>query len=290
MKAFDTTTSLDYFASLVAPESEILLFEAALAIAHDVRPALDMSAFHAEMDQIGEQLQQIVPRHADPETKYWLMHLLFHMDLGFGVDMDDFYAAKACYLDHVLQARRGIPVTLALLMMELGHEIGLHLEGICFPGHFLLKLHLPQREMIIDPVTGCDVKREQLEQLLTLHLLEQDIAPGNPVLGGQNMSCDLAQHLRSASQREILLWLMKILRCTYITTYDWQGLLAIAQKFLILEPDNPQWKRDRGLAYANLGFPREAIADFATYLQARPDARDAAQIRLHLPRLQRSIN
>ncbi|HJV82286.1 MULTISPECIES: SirB1 family protein [Oxalobacteraceae] len=267
--------SLDYFASLVQQDDSIPLFEAALAIAQDVDPQLDLEATQVEVDTLAAKLQRRLPSDASSVQKLRMLNHFFYRELGFGGNINDYYDPDNSYLHRVIRTRRGIPISLAVLYMELAQQIGLTMKGISFPGHFLMKLSVQSGDIVLDPFNGASLSREDLEERLEPYF-EQQSYPG---------AIPLSYYLHAAHPREILVRMLRNLKTLFVEHMRWQRVLGVQQRLLILLPDEITERRDRGLAYANLECPQAALDDLEAYLAERPYAPDAELLRSKLPEL-----
>lgn len=136
----DTTTR---FAELVqGPPDRLALDEAALLIAAHARPDLDVAAELKLLDRLAAGIPA-------GDLHEWRRHLF--VDLGFSGDVARYYDPANSFLDQVVRRRRGLPITLSVLGMEVGRRVGLRLEGVGLPGHFLLR-HGP--DLYVDPFDG----------------------------------------------------------------------------------------------------------------------------------------
>jgi len=280
-----STKVLDYFASLVADENGIPLTETALSIAQDAYPDLDLQAELAALDVLALRLKRRIAEGTPAIQRLRLLNHFFYRDLGFGANANDYYDPDNSYLNVVLRQRRGIPITLAVLYMELGQQIGLPLKGVSFPSHFLVRMTIPAGEVVLDPLTGETLSKEQLQEMLDPYLEGEGISDPNQV--------PLGLFLQTASHREIIARLLRNLKSIYLQESRWQRLLAVQNRLVILLPNSIEEVRDRGLAYANLECFRPALEDLEAYVQARPDAADTTQIRDRMPALRmmsRSLN
>jgi regulator of sirC expression with transglutaminase-like and TPR domain len=268
---FQAVTPLQYFASLVADDESLALTEAAVSIAQDVEPRLDPQAVLSEIDTLAERVKRRLPADAMPLQRLRLLNHYFFRELGFAGNVNDYYDPANSYLHQVLASRRGIPITLALLYIELATQIGLVARGVSFPGHFLVKLRLPQGEVIIDPFTGQSLSREALDERLQPYRHEQGLEG--------DFEVPLGLFLRAASAREILARLLRNLKGIHRSAADWARLLGVQQRLVILLPEAWEERRDRGFAYAELGQRLLALDDLAAYLQHRPDADDVPAVR-----------
>ena len=175
--------SLDYFSSLVQQDESIPLFEAALSIAQDIDPQLDLGASQAEVDTLAARLARRLPSDASHIQKLRMLNHFFYRELAFGGNVNNYYDPDNSYLHRVITNRRGIPISLAIVYMELAQQVGLEVKGISFPGHFLMKLTVQSGEIIIDPFNGASLSREELEERLEPYL-SQNSEPWRPAVIG----------------------------------------------------------------------------------------------------------
>ena len=136
--SIETVTPLSYFKSLVGAEAQFPLLEAAASIAQDEEPQLDIQEILATCDALLVRLKRRVKAEADPMRKLSVLNQFFYTDLGFSGNANNFYAPENSYVNEVLQRRRGIPISIAVIWLELAQALELKAEGISFPGHFLV--------------------------------------------------------------------------------------------------------------------------------------------------------
>jgi regulator of sirC expression with transglutaminase-like and TPR domain len=223
-------TALDYFETLVADDDSLNLAEAAAAIALDDVPRLDVQQVMAELDRMGERLRQRLPADAPPSHRLRMLNQYFHGELGFAGNVNDYYAVGNSYLHQVLATRRGIPITLAIIYMELAAHVGLRVKGVSFPGHFLMKLRLPQGEVVLDPFSGRSLGRGELDEFLSPWRDRAGLAPGEPM--------PLDTFLGTASSRDILARMLRNLKQIHLEAQDLPRLLAVQRKLVALLPDD----------------------------------------------------
>ncbi|GAA3981144.1 tetratricopeptide repeat protein [Comamonas faecalis] len=265
---FDVPTPLQYFASLVQ-EEPIALLEAAACIGHDEDPRLDVQQVLDQVDAWLARLQRRIPADAAALQRLGLLQQFFFRELGFAGNLNDYYAPENSYLHAVVRTRRGIPISLAVLWLELAQAIGLKAFGVSFPGHFLVKVRLTQGWAVIDPMTGESLSREAVSERLQL-VLPADAPVHDDAL--------IEANLRAAPPRETLARMLHNLKEIHHAAQDWQRLLAVHDRLLVLLPrDWPEW-RDRGLTRMQLGQMQEAAQDLQTYLDHARQAEDAQAI------------
>lgn len=267
--------SLDYFASLVQEDQQIPLFEAALSIAQDDAPSLDLSECLLEIDRFAVRLKRRMPADIAQIPKLRLLNNFFYQELGFAGNLNDYYNPDNSYLHKVLASRRGLPISLALIYMELAQQVGLDVKGISFPGHFLMKLSVKSGDIILDPFNGSSLSREDIEERLEPYFINGRSANDPP----------LASYLADATPRVILVRMLRNLKALFAEPPHWKQFLNVQQRLVILLPDEMAERRDRGLAYANLDCPQAALQDLEAYLDRCPQATDADSLRQQLPKL-----
>src|SRR6218665_1289734 len=125
-------TPLEYFATLVADDAGLNLLEAAAAIAQDETPGLDVQAVRGEVDALAQRLRERVPADASASHKLLLLTRYFHQELGFAGNINNYYETGNSYVHQVLAPRRGIHITLAVIFVELGTQLGLRAQGVAF--------------------------------------------------------------------------------------------------------------------------------------------------------------
>ena len=192
---FAAPTALEYFSTLVADDASLSLLEAAVSIAQDEYPRLDTQAVLSELDALAQKLRRRIPSDAVAVQRLRWLNRFFFQELGFGGNANDYYDPANSYLNNVLETRRGIPISLALLYIELATQIGLTAHGISFPGHFLVKLRMPQGEIVIDPFTGQSLSRDALDALLVPYRRREGLPGSSPV--------PLALFLHAATPRAV---------------------------------------------------------------------------------------
>ena len=277
---------LDYFATLVSTPDDgedIPLTEAALAIGQDVDPRLDLARVQSDIDRMAATLKARLPDDAGQVHKLRLLNRYFFQELGFAGNANDFHDPANSDLAKVLERRRGIPITLAVLLMEIGQQVGLPLRGVSFPGHFLVKLKVRAGDLYLDPMTGESLSREQLEERLSEFLeaarsLAADGKAG-PRIDAAAFEVALGHALREATSREILARMLRNLKGIHHGRHDYARLLDVQNRLVVLLPEHHEERRDRGLVYAQLECPRAAAEDLSAYLELAPEAPEAGEIR-----------
>ena len=276
---FKAPTALDYFASLVAEDASLPLTEAAVAIALIEHPDLDVQGVLAHIDELAHRMKRRLAADAGPLQRLRLLNRFYFDELGFAGNVNHYDDPRNSYVHAVLETRRGIPISLAVVYLELAGQIGLSAHGVSFPGHFLVKLRLPEGEAVIDPFTGHSLTREALDERLL---------PYRRSRGPQgDMDPPLALFLQAATAREVLARMLRNLKEIHHNAQDWARLVAVLDRWVLLLPHDAQARRDRGLAHAELGQQQAAVRDLSHYLQQAPAAADRRVIAARLAALKR---
>ena len=264
---FEAPTLLNYFANLVADDRQFSQLEAAIAVAQDEEPSLDVQGVLSQIDVLAARLKQRIAVDAGAMQRLRYLNRYFFQELGFAGNVNDYYDPHNSYVHRVLATRRGIPITLALLFIEIAQQIGLQARPVSFPGHFLIKLKMPQGEVIIDPFSGHSLSRETLDERLLPYRQRQGLTG--------EFEAPLGLFLQSAGGRDVIARLLRNLKEIHRSAERWPALLTVQQRLVVLLPEAWEERRDRALVLAELGDERAAAEDLQVYLAHRADADDA---------------
>jgi regulator of sirC expression with transglutaminase-like and TPR domain len=273
---------LQYFASLVQSDEHFPLLEAAVSLAQDEYPDLDVQQVLGDVDQLLARIKRRLPADAPALQKLRALNQFFFRDLGFGGNINDYYDPDNSYLNAVLRTRRGIPITLAVLWLELAGGLGLNARGIAFPGHFMVKVNLPKGQVVIDPFSGQSLSREELSERL-----EPFRQRGN---ADEEFEVPIGLYLQSSTPRDIINRMLRNLKEIHKTQEDWLRLIAVEDRLIVLQPDAWPEYRDRGLAWATQGEPSRAVPDLEKYLAHAEDALDLDAVAERLVHIRRQTS
>jgi regulator of sirC expression with transglutaminase-like and TPR domain len=251
------------------PEESIDLGRAALTIALADYPDLDIANYLRRIDELAVEVSQRCGADADVFRSIAALNYVLFKEQGFHGNRDDYYDPKNSFLNDVIDRKRGLPITLSILYIEVGQRIGLAIEGVGFPGHFLVKTKSQGEEIVIDPFNAGDVKsNEELQAML------------DQIYGGK-VRLD-REFLAALPKKQILKRMLGNLKAIYGRADELVKMLAVLDRLIILDPGAVEEVRDRGAVYLRLECYGQAKDDFETYLRLAPDAKDAEAIREQL--------
>jgi regulator of sirC expression with transglutaminase-like and TPR domain len=279
---FSAPTPIEYFSTLVQSDEHFPLFEAAAALAQDDYPELDVQQVMGEVDQLLARLKRRLPADAPALQRLRVLNQFFFHDLNFGGNVNNFHDPDNSYLNAVLRTRRGIPISLAVLWMELAHGLGLHARGVSFPGHFMLKVSLPKGQVVIDPFNGQSLSREELSERLEPFKRRSGLV--------DDFDVPLGLYLQAATPRDIVARMLRNLKEIHKAQGDCLRLVAVLDRLIILQPDAWIEYRDRGLARAEHGDSLRAVNDLEAYLAHAHEALDIDAIAELVAELRRTPN
>ena len=278
---FDTPTPLSYFAALVQSDADFPLLEAAATLAQDDYPELDVQQVLGDIDQLQARLRRRIPEDAPPLQKLRLLNQFFFRELSFSGNINHYYDPDNSYLNAVLRTRKGIPISLAVLWLELAQGLGLQARGVGFPGHFMVKVSLPNGQVVIDPFTGHSLSREELSERLEPVRRRSGLV--------DEFEVPLALYLQAESSRGIIARMLRNLKEIHRNQADWGRMVAVQDRLIVLLPEAWSERRDRGLARAELGRGSEAVQDLELYLTRAQDALDRDLITARVAELRRAL-
>ena len=257
------------------PEASIDLAECALLVAAEEFPELDLDFYLERLDSLAEAVEPRVAAARDAGSQVAALNQFLFVEHGFSGNQDRYDDPTNSFLNVVLDRGRGIPITLSIVYMEVAHRVGLPVEGVGFPGHFLAK-YAGSPEIVIDPFFGRVLS--EAECAARLHTVLGEDAEWSPEL-----------HLRAATPREILVRLLTNLKHLYLRDRDFGRSLACSDRILLLTPDVPVELYDRGLIYEQLDCFAAAAADLERFLGLAPDAASAGAVRERLVAVRRRV-
>ena len=260
------------------------LLTGALLIARDAHPSLDLGEQRARLDELAKPLEGRGLSGLPPSVQARLLSDYLYVVCGFHGAKVDYYNPQNSFLNEVLDRKTGIPITLAVVYIEVARRLGVEAVGVGFPGHFLVRLAarpgdpsgLRNEPVLVDPFhQGRLLDSDALGQLLRQANVR---AP---------LSSDM---LEPARTRHIVARMLMNLRGIYASRGDGPRLLLTLDRLIDLLPDLSSELVERAQLYEQLGAPSAALADYERYLVAEPDAADSRSAHKAVERLKRALS
>jgi regulator of sirC expression with transglutaminase-like and TPR domain len=270
------TTAQRQIAALAAqPDQTIDLATGALAISRLFQPELSPSAYLERLDDLAADAARRIPDDEDLLGKVAALNDYLFGELGFAGNQDDFYDPRNSFLDQVIERRLGIPISLALIYVEVAGRLGLPAFGVGFPAHFLVRIGRGATALMLDVYAGgVSLAEDELDRRLA-EVFGDGVFTirSNPSL------------LRPATKREILIRMLRNLVGVYRQHGDQNNLLEALSAALTLEPDLVDERRERGLLYRDLGYAPAALDDLGRFVELSDDASQIVEVQAVLAEL-----
>jgi regulator of sirC expression with transglutaminase-like and TPR domain len=261
-------------------DARIDLARACLLIAQDAYPGLDIERYLAELEGWAIRLRARLANRGGAEDKVVALNQFLFEDLGFVGNTREYYDPRNSYLNDVIDRKTGIPITIAVVYMEIGRRIGLPLAGVSFPGHFLVRLKLRSGTLVLDPFSGgTPLTEPELRERLR-RVIPDGATDDVPVA-----ELPLDQFLEPATNRQILARVLRNLKGIYREAEKPERMLDVLNRMLVVAPEASAELRDRGFVYHQLECYRAALKDLSDYVEREPDAPDGDEVRVRMMEL-----
>ena len=257
-----------------APTHRVDLGRAALVLARFEYPALDVDSYLKKFDQFAKDAPAPPESGYEPERVIDDLNRYFFEGLGFAGNKDDYYNQRNSFLNDVIDRRTGIPISLAVVYLEVARRLGLPFYGVGLPGHFVVKYDDGRREIYIDVFRrGALLDRDGCQALVT-------------TLRGQDTPLSESD-FRGVDSRHILIRMLNNLRNIYLDSRQYRKGLPVLDAIVALAPAVADTLKHRAWLHHEMGQWAEARRDLETYLSLRPDADDASDARRWISRLRK---
>ena len=259
------------FAEIVAgPDERVDLAQAALLIACEEYPRLDVARYLRRMDEMAAALRRRLDGTSPAAAVRALNGLLFDEE-GFHGNLDDYYDPRNSFLNDVLDRRTGIPITLSTVYMEVGRRAGLDVEGVGLPGHFVVRVE----GRLVDPYHGgATLSMDDCQKRL------------DRIYGGRVKLDD--SMLAACERKGIIARTLRNLKAIYTKAGDYARALTTVELLLRVDPEALEELKDRGLLHAALDCYALAASELEEYLGRAGNAPGTDDVRRKVAELRRS--
>jgi regulator of sirC expression with transglutaminase-like and TPR domain len=270
-----TSIARNLFTEIVSrKDEEINLAEAALTIAAEEYPRLDIPLYLDKLDRIGDMARERARDAIDSLDQISALNAVLFEELGFRGNRVNYYDPRNSFLNEVIDRRTGIPITLTVVYIEVARRIGLFIEGVGMPSHFIARHEAATGDVFIDVFNSGRLMGEMgcAEMLAEMSGGEFALRP---------------EHLAVVTKKQILARMLANLLGIYSSS-DNHRALAVIERLMIINPDSPQHVRDYGLLLAATGDTSNSIEELERYLALLPDAPDRKTIREQIKAIRQS--
>jgi regulator of sirC expression with transglutaminase-like and TPR domain len=254
------------FRALLRGDSAADLTRISLEIARDAYPTLDAEACLARIEELAARVRDRCVEGARPRQILGQINWVLYVEEKFQGNRADYYDPRNSYLNEVLQRRLGIPISLSVLYLAIADRIGLAMAGVNLPAHFLIRTGRGDGTIFVDPYHGGAVldRRGCARRVQEVTGQEVDLTDGQ--LAPCATSTIVARQLRN-------------LKAVYLRGQEFLAALPVLRRLAALSRDDPVERRDLGVACLHADRPGEALDHLRAYVEARPDAHDALDVR-----------
>jgi regulator of sirC expression with transglutaminase-like and TPR domain len=258
------------------PETQINLAKTALYIAQEQYPEIEPEEYLNALDTMASEVLERLPQQRYPLRVIQTINHYLYEDLGFRGNQNHYYDPKNSYFNEVIDRRTGIPITLSLVYLELSKRIDFPMVGIGMPGHFLIRPEFEEAGIYVDAFNQGEILfvEDCVTRLTEIYQKPMQMQP---------------EFLVTVTPYQFLGRMLMNLKVIYFNQGKIELALGVIERILLLFPDSPHQRRDRGIMYYHLQRWREAQQDLENYLEILPTAQDTAIIRQILDQMSQNI-
>ena len=274
----ETLRSRNVFCELASLDETVFpLDRAALALGLEEYPALNIDSYLRQLDTMAARIEVLAGNDRSPNTLLDCLNEVLFVQEGLRGNTEDYYDPRNSYLNEVLDRKLGIPISLSILYIEVARRVDLHLQGAGFPGHFVVKCDVTNREILIDPfsngrVLNVDDCQEMLDRIYG------GSVPVQP------------SYLQPMTKKSIITRMLFNLKGIYYQREEHYKALSVVDRILMLNPGILSEIRDRGLLYMQTSLFSKALADLKYYMEHSSSPEDASYIEAHIKTLRNVVS
>jgi regulator of sirC expression with transglutaminase-like and TPR domain len=264
------------FERLLRHDARPDLTRIALEIARDAYPDLEPGPYLERIEALAARVRDRAPAAAKARQVLGQINWVLFVEEGFQGNTEDYYDPKNSYLNQVIERKTGIPISLSVLYRAVAHRLGLEMEGVNLPAHFMLRVGRGDETIFVDPFhAGALLDRQGCERRVA-ELVGRPVVLSDLELAPCGLDLVVTRMLRN-------------LKAIYLRGHDFSTALPVQRRLAALNPDDPLEQRDLGMLCLQLDRPADAIAPLQSLLDARPEPEDADVIRALLRAARREV-
>ena len=264
------------FERLLRRDARPDLTRIALEIARDAYPDLEPGPYLEWIEALAARVRDRAPAAARARQVLGQINWVLFVEEGFQGNTEDYYDPKNSYLNQVIERKTGIPISLSVLYRAVAHRLGLEMEGVNLPAHFMLRVDRGDETIFVDPFhAGALLDRQGCERRVA-ELIGRPVVLSDREIAPCGLDLVVTRMLRN-------------LKAIYLRGHDFSTALPVQRRLVALNPDDPLEQRDLGMLCLQLDRPAEAIAPLQSLLDARPEPEDADAIHALLRAARREV-
>lgn len=248
---------------------------AALHLARDAYPQLDLPRYLRQLDDWADQVAAQRPGLA-ANLRYAALRRVLVDENGLSGNSDDYYNPENCYLNRVLDTRRGIPITLAVVWIEVARRLKWPVAGVALPGHFIIRFDDAEHYLLVDPFhAGRSLTVADCSKLVEARY-------------GTDLRFS-RRFLKPISSEGIVARLLRNLRNAYLVDNNLPRVATILQRMTAVEPANMQHVQELAAVYCQQGDIHAACRHLRAALRRLPNGAGQERLRARLRRLELTL-
>lgn len=250
------------------------MLTASMLLASRFAPNMNVSSYLAKIDSFLEDVNAKIKPQGDEEERFYQLLNYFYTSLAFSGSDRDYFASRYSLLNQVVDYRTGIPVSLAVLFCHLAKKLGFKVDGVNFPGHFLIRYQISEhRVLFFNPLDGKQFDWQDLENMYFGIVNDGD---------EESMPEEV---LQAATVEQVVVRQLHNLKAAFIKEEAFQQALLAVELLVELCPDDPYERRDRGFLLHQLDCPQVAMADYQFFIRQCPQDPAAQLLKLQIRHL-----
>lgn len=257
------------------PDDAIDLVEGLHWIGAYLRSNQSIDDPHDAIDALANEVRSRLVGVDEPGERLGVLCRYLSQECGFRGNLDDYYDPANSYLDRVLERRTGVPITLSVVYLEVARRVGVALDAISFPYHFLIASR-DVEGVFLDPFHGGRVLTED-DCRAMLERFTDGRVDFHP------------RFLQPVSERDVLVRVTRNLKLVHVKRERFAEAIAAADLLLMWVPDAWREYHDRGLLHAQLEHWRDAVRDLECYLEHDPCCRDRMRVEVELMQIKKEL-
>lgn len=274
---FDALKALQTFGEIASLEESVFpLDRAALSLGLEEYPGLNIEDYLRRLDTLATRVDVLIGQDRSSASVLEGLNEVLFVQEGLKGNKEDYYDPRNSFLNEVLDRKTGIPISLSVIFMEVARRIGCDIEGVGFPGHFLVKHTEGNRKTLIDVFNrGKIVSQDDCQELLDQ-------------IYGSSVSIQ-PSFLQPMGKKAIVSHMLFNLKAIYYQREEYYKALAMVERILILNPGTASEIRDRGLLFMQTSLFSKALSDLEYYLANTAAPEDGPYIESHIKTLRRIV-